>query len=112
MARLGPNSRFRLSFQVEDEERNLTYNLIRNKRLEFDPNAANTVYIGVSGDNLFSVAARHFTGYRRPASLYWLLGEYQPTPVLDPRENLEGRIIYVPPTSKVAALLRSDETVG
>lgn len=113
MAELGPHSRYRLAFLVRDEVNDLNYVLLRRKRLEFDPNAANRVYRGQSGDNVFSVAARYFRGrWPRPASLGWLLAEYQPTPILDLRKNLQGVDVFIPPDEKVAALLRTDETSG
>lgn len=101
-----------MAFTVEDGRLEQTYLLIRSKRVEYNPEADNRVYVGQAGDNLFSVAARHFRKYPRPASLFWLVGEYQPVPVLDPTTDLTGRELVIPPDSEVAAILRRDETSG
>lgn len=110
MAELGPYSRYRLAFTVRDEVQNLTYTLIRSRRVFFDPSAENRIYKAQIGENIFSVAARHFRGYARPAALYWLLADYQPVPILDPTKDLDGMDIYIPPAEKVAAILKLDET--
>lgn len=108
MASLGPNSRYRLSFVVSDEVRGIRYNLLRRERVSFDSNAENRLYQAQSGENSFAVAAKHFRRYARPASLFWLVCEYQPTPILDPTTDLGGRTIYIPPDSKVTEILQRD----
>ena len=112
MERLGPNSRYRQTFKVRDEVRKLSYILLGKSRVFFDPEADNRIYKGQSGENLFAVAARHFRGYPRPASMFFVLAHYQPTPILDPTTDLGGRDIHIPPAEKVAAILRLDETAG
>lgn len=110
MANLGPYSRYRLAITVRDESQNLAYTLIRDSRSLYDPAADNRIYQAQAGENVYSIAARHFRGFERPAALFWIIADYQPTPILDPAKDLDGTKVYIPPAEKVAVILRKDET--
>ena len=46
------------------------------------------------GDSLFNLAGRYFKGLTdRPCGLWWIIGDFQPTPIIDPTIRLDGVII-------------------
>jgi len=50
-----------------------------------------------SGDTLFSLAHVYFQPLPRPSGLYWIIADFQPTPIEDPTLMLkEGSLIYIP----------------
>ncbi len=50
-----------------------------------------------SGDTWWGLAHMYFQGVPRACGLWWLLCEYQPTPVIDPTLAIqEGTLIVVP----------------
>ncbi len=49
------------------------------------------------GDTLWSLAARYFASLPLPATLYWIIADFQPDPIHDPTITLTpGRVLYVP----------------
>lgn len=57
----------------------------------------NIVHTVVEGDTLWDLAHRYFQGYRRPKGLWWVIGHFQPTPIVDPTVALvPGTKIVVP----------------
>ncbi len=52
------------------------------------------------GDTWWGLAHRYFQGIPRPCGLFWLLCEFQPTPVVDPT------IALVPATTVIIPSLR------
>lgn len=63
----------------------------------FRPRADNGLHQVVVGDTLENLAARFYVGKRFPGLLYWVIGDYQPDPILDPSESLApGRLLVIP----------------
>lgn len=59
--------------------------------------ADNRQHIAKEGDSLFTLAARYFKGFPRPAGLWWVIADFQPDPIFDPTILLEpGRLIIIP----------------
>ncbi len=57
----------------------------------------NTVHEAVEGDTWWGLAHLYFDGLPRPAGLFWILCEFQPTPVVDPTIRIKsGASIVVP----------------
>jgi len=49
------------------------------------------------GDTLWGLAHLYFKGMRRPAGLWWVIAEFQPTPIIDPTIRLQaGETIIIP----------------
>ena len=54
------------------------------------------------GERLWDLAFRYFTGIENAEHLWWVIGAFQPIPLVDPTRPLEvGSTIYVPPVSWV-----------
>lgn len=49
------------------------------------------------GDTLYTIASRYYASLARPATLWWVLADFQPQPIHDPTIALvPGSTIYVP----------------
>lgn len=49
------------------------------------------------GDTLYTVAGALYRGIPRPAGLWWVIADFQPTPVHDPTLKLDnGRVLFAP----------------
>ncbi len=49
------------------------------------------------GDSLFTLAATTYAGMRRPAGLWWVIADFQPTPIIDPTIALPvAQFIFIP----------------
>lgn len=49
------------------------------------------------GDTLHALADRYYAPAPRAASLWWVLADFQPDPILDPTLPLAaGRVLYIP----------------
>ena len=61
---------------------------------ELDDNRFHKV---VRGDSLFTVAERAFPSFPRACGLYWIIADFQPTPILDATIQLEvGSTLVIP----------------
>lgn len=61
---------------------------------DFDDNVQ---YVVREGDSIFTLAARFFQGFERPAGLWWIIADYQPDPIFDPTIALDvGRVLVIP----------------
>ncbi len=59
--------------------------------------ADNVVHTVNTGDTLFGIADVYFRPLARPSGLWWIVADFQPTPIYDPTVALEeGSTIYVP----------------
>lgn len=59
--------------------------------------ADNRFHSVVQGDTLFDLAGVYFAGVERPAGLFWVIADFQPTPIHDPTVVLEpGRVLVIP----------------
>ena len=57
----------------------------------------NRQYVATANDSLFTIAARFFQGFARPAGLWWVIADFQPDPILDPTLLLDpGRVLIIP----------------
>ncbi len=64
----------------------------------FVPDKDNAVHVVREGDTLENLAARFFNGYTDPAFLGWIIGQFQPTPILDPSRKLRNNSILIIPS--------------
>lgn len=72
----------------------------------FIDDSENEMHIVKLGDTLESIAHQYFKGFPNSAQLFWIIGEYQPTPILDPTLKLKvGSLIIIPAQSIVYELL-------
>jgi nucleoid-associated protein YgaU len=74
----------------------------------FVDDSENSMYIVKLGDTLESIAAERLEGYPNAAQLYWIIGEFQTTPILDPTLQLKpGSILIIPSYAVVNEMLYS-----
>lgn len=68
--------------------------------------ADNRIVVASGGDTLFSLAGKMFVPLPRPAGLWWVIGDFQPTPIHDPTIQLgAGQTIVVPSVRVVQELI-------
>jgi hypothetical protein len=49
------------------------------------------------GDSLYVLAATYFEGLDRPSGMFWVIADFQPTPIFDTTVPLEiGRVLVIP----------------
>lgn len=57
----------------------------------------NILHQVAQGDSLFTLAGRYFRQLQRPAGLWWIIADYQPTPIHDPTIALSpGSVLVIP----------------
>jgi len=76
----------------------------------------NRVHVVIDGDTLQHLAARYFKGVPNACRLWWVIADFQPTPIFDPTLALQaGTTLIVPSTRTVLEKLfnpaRSREAV-
>ncbi len=89
------DSRYRFTTAYQDEGGRLF--LSEREPFGFRDRADNVQHVVRSGDTLDSVAATYFAPLANAAQFWWVIGEYQPDPVLDPTVELAvGSVLVVP----------------
>ena len=67
------------------------------KRFTYKELSDNRYHQVVEGDTLFGLAAMYFEGTERPAGLYWVIADFQPTPIYDATLALDlGHTLVIP----------------
>lgn len=57
----------------------------------------NVVHVVKEGDTLWTLAGRYFAGIPRASGLWWVIADFQPTPIHDPTIALElGARLVIP----------------
>lgn len=70
----------------------------------------NRYYTVAEGDSLFSIAERAFPAFPRPCGLFWVIADFQPTPILDASAALEtGTELVIPSETAVRTMIFSEE---
>jgi hypothetical protein len=88
-------SRYAACIAVRDEQGRLV--LTERTPLAYRALADNRVHVVVQGDTLWHLAGRYFAPLPRACGYWWLLGEFQPEPIVDPTVALDvGRTLFVP----------------
>jgi hypothetical protein len=64
----------------------------------YQPRFDNVLHMVKEGETLELLADRFFGGLADSALLYWIVGQFQPEPIQDPTEALEGGTIMVIPS--------------
>jgi len=60
------------------------------------------------GQSLFTIAERRFPGFSRGAGLWWVIADFQPSPIHDPTIAVTtGRLLFVPSEQAVLERLFS-----
>lgn len=67
------------------------------ERFAFRNYQDNRVHIVREGDTLWHLAGRYFKGMPRACGLWWVIADFQPSPIQDPTLALQaGTTLYVP----------------
>jgi hypothetical protein len=63
----------------------------------FKPFSDSVKYVVKEGDTLFALAFRYYSRHEDAAWLWWVIGDFQPDPIVDPTLLLTpGRVLYIP----------------
>lgn len=88
-------SRYSYSQAIQDGNGNLV--LTEPTPFAFVALADNVEHVAATGDTLFRLADVYFQPLQRPSGLWWIIGDFQPTPIYDPTLLfVEGTTVYVP----------------
>ena len=94
-----PWSRYRYCNQLENE--NGVLFIDEREPFRYREEGDNRFYRAKEGDTWWGLAHVFFDGVQRACGLWWLLCEYQPTPVLDPTLGIEPNTLIVIPSTRV-----------
>ena len=62
------------------------------------------------GETLFTLAGKYFAGLPRAAGLWWVIADFQPTPIHDPTIALApGTVVFVPSSRTVLETIMSEK---
>lgn len=90
-------SRHTFTEGIEDANDDRRVLLSDRKRFLFEQRSDNIHHLVQQGDTLDSIASRYYSGLPRSAGLWWVVADFQPTPIHDPTLRLEpGTTIVVP----------------
>lgn len=91
------NSRYTFTLAVSEEEDVDTLFLTEREPFGFRVLNDNVTHQIAEGETLWTLAARFYSGVNRPASLWWVIADFQPDPIIDPTIKLEiGATIVIP----------------
>lgn len=91
------NSRYYFCEGLDDDADETNFFLTEREPFRFRMLADTIKHVVKDGDTLFYLAHRYFHGFRRPAGLWWVIGDFQPIPILDPTLLLAaGLVLYIP----------------
>jgi len=102
-------SRYRYCTLFTDESTGIS-KLDEREPFRYRDEPDNRFHRGKAGDSWWGLAHNYFQGVPRACGLWWLICEYQPTPVIDPTIVIsEGQLIVIPPMRVVRMLVFSRE---
>ena len=99
---LRPTSRYRYCHAYADAA-GVMY-LDEREPFAFRREADNRLHLVIAGDTWWGLAYRYFQGIDRPEGLWWLLCEFQPTPILDPTLRLAAGTLVVIPSLRLVRM--------
>lgn len=104
-------SLFQFSLGVEDDDGKLF--LTEREPYRFRQLADTIEHTVKVGETLFSLAARYYAGMQlgslRPDQLWKVIGDFQPTPIVDPTcPPRPGSLLYVPSRKTVRELILNE----
>lgn len=71
--------------------------LTEREPFTYAPFSDNVQHTVIEGDTLWSLAQRYFSAMKDAANLWWVIADFQPTPILDPTIKLEvGSVVVIP----------------
>ena len=103
-----PFSRHMFSEGILDED-GRTF-LTNRVPFRFKPYNDNILHVVREGDTLFNIAGRYYAEVERGAGLWWVIADFQPTPIHDPTLKLAtSSVIIVPSVRTVQEAIMSEK---
>lgn len=105
-----PNIFSRYSFSSAEENSAGKLVLSRRVPIRFQQRDDNRNRLVNEGDTVFNLASRFFARFTsRPAGLWWVITDFQPTPIHDPTIRLAaGSVIVIPSTRFVIEVVLNE----
>ena len=104
----GVNSRHAVTPMIARIDDGLTF-LLDREPYRYVPRPDNRRVVVQQGDTWHSLAARHLHPIARPQDLWWLICDFQPTPVLDPTAPIAvGSVVFIPSPEFVQGTVLTD----
>jgi hypothetical protein len=104
----GPNSRHLIAPMVTRVDDGLTFVLDREP-FRFVPRPDNRRVVVEEGETWHNLAATHLQPISRAQDLWWVICDFQPTPVLDPTQQpIPGSVVFIPSPEFVQGTILSD----
>jgi hypothetical protein len=101
---LNDSSRYRLSVVYQTEDDHLYFSL--NEREPYGAEEDDIIHITSEGETLFSIAHKYYGELPGGVHHWWLIGEYQPTPIKDPSLRLAANsLVIIPSVRKLLDVL-------
>ena len=92
-------SRYRYCTQFTGED-GVTY-IDEREPFRYRDEKDNRFHRAKEGDSWWGLSHSYFQGVPRPSGLWWLLCEYQPTPVIDPTIIIPSNTLVIIPSARV-----------
>lgn len=94
----------------DDEDADDVIQLTEREPFTFKNYPDNRIHTVVEGDTLHHLAARYFAPIDNPASLWWVIADFQPEPIDDPTIRLRlGSTLVIPSVRTVLEAVFSEE---
>lgn len=89
-------SRYRMADLIFDSDTNVQ-SLGPRALVEYYDDQDTIPHTVTAGDTLQNLAAKYFSGVDNPATLWWVIADFQPEPILDPTVRLTpGQVLLIP----------------
>jgi nucleoid-associated protein YgaU len=98
MNQFDPLSRYKYTTRATNlaETVSRTY-LFAREPIAFEDDEENTTHVVRAGETLQTLATKYFGSYPDAATLWWVIAEFQPTPIVDPTQKLKpGALLVIP----------------
>jgi len=103
-----PFSRYQYCKEIEDDDGNRY--LDEPEPYRFVDAADNRYHTVKDGDTLWGLAHLYFAGFPRACGLWWVIADFQPTPIVDPTLRLQaGDVLVIPSLRRVRMAVFSAE---
>lgn len=94
------NSRYQYCKEVEDASGDRF--LDEREPFRYEAETDNRYHQVRDGDTLWGLAHVYFAGFPSACNLWWVIAEFQPTPIVDPTLRLQpGEVLVIPSARKV-----------
>lgn len=104
---IGKPSRYEFCERHQDVDGRLF--LDARKPYRYRAFADNRSHVVRQGDTLFGIAGLHYKSIERGAGLWWVIGDFQPVPILDPTIRLTpGMVLIIPSVRTVMGEIFSE----